>query len=139
MLGLSLIPSGKPDQEGVPVIIGSIQKPEVGQGVMPGDSISKINGIPVATMNFNGVVARIKNLQRPIIIHFIQLISGKVASATESPFGTIPAQYRNHLSGGVGAGGQPGQPPSPPQGFDGLNNTYDPHEHENIPRIFAEE
>ena len=77
-LGMSLIPSGRPEQEGVPVLVGAIQKPESGP-MASGDSISKINGVPVAGLNFNGVVTRIKVLPRPIIVHFIQVIGAQPA------------------------------------------------------------
>lgn len=73
-LGLSLLPVGKGEQP-TPAIIGSIQRPELCEGVLVGDSISKINGIPVAGGNFQSVITRIKNLPRPVLIHFIQLIS----------------------------------------------------------------
>jgi hypothetical protein len=53
-LGLSLIPSGRPETEGVPVLVGQIQNPSNAEVIYSGDSISKINGIPVAGWNFNG-------------------------------------------------------------------------------------
>mmetsp|Transcript_7603 Transcript_7603/g.8289 ORF Transcript_7603/g.8289 Transcript_7603/m.8289 type:complete len:458 (+) Transcript_7603:59-1432(+) len=77
-LGLTLVPAEKSqaDNVGVAVLVGSVQKPEVGS-ITPGDSISKINGVPIANLNFNGVINRVKILPRPIIIHFIQVIGGK--------------------------------------------------------------
>mmetsp|Transcript_20267 Transcript_20267/g.29048 ORF Transcript_20267/g.29048 Transcript_20267/m.29048 type:complete len:425 (-) Transcript_20267:892-2166(-) len=74
-LGMSLVPSTKPGDTSTPAIVGQVHKPDVCIGVMPGDTISKINGVAVTGCNFNGVVNRIRNLPRPLIIHFIQVIS----------------------------------------------------------------
>jgi hypothetical protein len=40
-----------------------------------GDAVSRINGVSVSELNFNGLVSRIQYLPRPIIIHFVQLVS----------------------------------------------------------------
>eukprot|EP01038_Epipyxis_sp_PR26KG_P010952 gene10952-14706_t len=72
-LGMSLLPCDRL-ADNTPAIVGVIQKPELCEGVLPGDTISKINGVQVAGTSFQGVVARIKMLPRPIIIHFIQVM-----------------------------------------------------------------
>lgn len=82
MLGLSLNSSDK-NPETTPAVVGSVQRADICQGVQAGDSISKVNGVPVAGMTFSGVVNRIKLLPRPIIIHFIQVIGG-ISSDTSS-------------------------------------------------------
>jgi hypothetical protein len=54
-LGMSLIPSDKNGEFGAaPALVGLIQKPEVCKGVLPGDTLSRINGVPLHGMTFNG-------------------------------------------------------------------------------------
>mmetsp|Transcript_17466 Transcript_17466/g.15749 ORF Transcript_17466/g.15749 Transcript_17466/m.15749 type:complete len:332 (+) Transcript_17466:25-1020(+) len=79
-LGLSLVAPEKQSIEN-PAIVGIIQKPELCPGLFSGDSITKINGLPVAGSTFTGVVNRIKTLPRPIIIHFVQVIATKSVSS----------------------------------------------------------
>jgi hypothetical protein len=71
--------------------VGSVLKPDVCTGVSPGDTISKINGMPVAGTNFQGIIARIKLLPRPIIIHFISVIGGAAGSLTDDATGAAAA------------------------------------------------
>ncbi len=52
-IGMSLLPSDRLG-DNTPAIVGLIQKPDICSGVLPGDSISKINGVAVAGSNFNG-------------------------------------------------------------------------------------
>eukprot|EP01036_Dinobryon_divergens_P025339 gene25339-33873_t len=85
-LGLSLVQSSRPGDTSTPAIVGQVHKPETCTGVMVGDSISKINGVPVTGFNFNGVVARIKTLPRPIIVHFIQIIGSSAGSPAKKTF-----------------------------------------------------
>lgn len=37
-----------------PCVVGMIQKPDVCKGVLPGDSVSRVNGVPLAGSTFNG-------------------------------------------------------------------------------------
>lgn len=89
------------DDYNTPVVVGSVLKPDVCTGVSPGDTISKINGMPVAGTNFQGIIARIKLLPRPIIIHFISVIGG-VGSLTDDATGvagrTSPAPSSSSAS-----------------------------------------
>lgn len=64
-----------------PVTVDAIQRPELCPGLDEGDSISKINGVPVAGLSFNGVVSRLKFLPRPMIVHFVRVL-GKEESAS---------------------------------------------------------
>lgn len=93
-IGMSLLPSERMG-DNTPAIVGLIQKADICKGVLPGDSISKINGVAVAGMNFNGVVSRIKALPRPLIIHFIQVIAGPGSAASVGPAASVSptAQY----------------------------------------------
>lgn len=123
-LGMSLVPGGgKPEVEGVAVLVGTIEKSDTASVVQTGDAISKINGIPVAGLNFNGenrpthsphplslsslpippspplfsgVVARIKLLPRPMIVHFIQVIGAKPSDPLHSPFRGVAATAANN-------------------------------------------
>ena len=53
-LGMSLLPTERQGEMGQsPCVVGMIQKPEVCTGVLPGDSLSRINGVPVSTYTFN--------------------------------------------------------------------------------------
>lgn len=52
-----------------------IQNPEIAPSLRVGDSVSKVNGVVVSEMNFNGIIARIRRLPRPMVMHFIQVIS----------------------------------------------------------------
>eukprot|EP01033_Poteriospumella_lacustris_P014762 gene14762-10558_t len=79
------------DDYNTPVVVGSVLKPDVCTGVSPGDTISKINGMPVAGTNFQGIIARIKLLPRPIIIHFISVIGGAAGSLTDDATGAATA------------------------------------------------
>jgi hypothetical protein len=83
------------DDYNTPVVVGSILKPDVCVGITPGDTISKINGVPVAGTNFQGIIARIKLLPRPILIHFISVIGG-VATATAATTATATATAAEH-------------------------------------------
>jgi hypothetical protein len=53
-LGLWLIPSVS-DSEGVPVLVGTVQSSSNIEGIYSGDSISKVYGVPVTGLNFNGI------------------------------------------------------------------------------------
>ena len=73
-------------------VVGSIQSGEHGHeqtataGLTVGDSVSKINGTHLADLNFNGTVARIRRLPRPVTVHFIQIMRGPAcASAAGHP------------------------------------------------------
>ena len=46
--------------------------------------MSRINGVSVSELNFTGLVSRIQYVQRPVIIHFVQLVSNRVNSSGES-------------------------------------------------------
>ena len=48
------------------------------RGVLPGDSISKINGVPVSSIGFNAIVNRLKFLPRPMVVHFVRVLSDRV-------------------------------------------------------------
>lgn len=75
-LGMTLLPT---DKVGTPCVVGSLQKPadaREGGCVQPGDVLSKINGLAVADSSYNGCVARIKQLPRPLMVHFIQVLPG---------------------------------------------------------------
>lgn len=50
---MSLLPCDRLG-DNTPATVGLVQKPDLCRGVLPGDSISKINGLPVAGMSFNG-------------------------------------------------------------------------------------
>lgn len=52
-LGMSLLPCEKAG-DNTPAIVGVLQKPELCEGVRPGDSISKINGVSVGGLAFSG-------------------------------------------------------------------------------------
>lgn len=73
-LGMSLIPPERLES-GTPAIVGIIQNPEQYPGLYTGDSLSKVNGIPVAGITFTAVTNRIKSLSRPLIIHFVQIVA----------------------------------------------------------------
>jgi hypothetical protein len=75
-LGLSLISPERPSVDN-PALVGIIHKPDLCPGLYSGDAITKINGLSVSGMTFNGVVSRIKALPRPIIIHFVQVIAAR--------------------------------------------------------------
>jgi hypothetical protein len=76
-LGMSLVTRDEPGtMSSTPAIVGQITRHDLCPGVYSGDTISKINGLPVSGMNIKGVSNRIKLLPRPIIIHFIQVIRG---------------------------------------------------------------
>ena len=62
-----------------PVSVDAIQRPELCVGVLPGDSISKINGVPVSTVGFSALVNRLKYLPRPMIVHFVRILNAPVA------------------------------------------------------------
>lgn len=57
-------------------VVGSVTKPEYCEEVAVGDAISKINGIPIAGYSFDGIIARVRALPRPVVVHFIQVIGG---------------------------------------------------------------
>lgn len=74
-LGLTLNPTQKP---GTPCVVGSVLKPvplQEGGTLGENDVLSKINGIPVSDQGFNNVVMRLKQLPRPLLVHFIQLLT----------------------------------------------------------------
>ena len=54
--------------------VGSIQRSDLSPGLRVGDSVSKINGQVIAELNFNGTIARIRRLPRPMVMHYIQVI-----------------------------------------------------------------
>ena len=56
-----------------PVCVDAVQRPELCVGVLPGDSISKINGVPVSSVSFNAIVNRLKFLPRPMVVHFVRI------------------------------------------------------------------
>ena len=71
--------------------VGSLQNPEQSPGLRVGDAVSKINGVVVADLNFNGTVARIRRLPRPCVVHFIQVIRpGGGVAAPATVFDEIP-------------------------------------------------
>jgi hypothetical protein len=81
-LGMTLQPATMgqlADDSNPPIVVGLIQKPELCEGVLVGDSLSKINGVPILGMQFNSVVHRIKSLPRPLIVHFIQVLGPRAA------------------------------------------------------------
>lgn len=132
-LGLSLLPRDRQGEPGSsPCVVGMIQKPELCQGVLPGDQLSRVNGVPLQGTTFAGesffvcvvcvvvcgvvylhdasqiiskfyfqsfnlrppifttsfyfifapaAVARIKTTPRPMIVHFIQVISSSATAA----------------------------------------------------------
>ena len=53
-LGMSLVQSSRPGDVSTPAVVGQVHKPDVCKGVLAGDTISKINGVPVTGFNFNG-------------------------------------------------------------------------------------
>lgn len=54
-LGMSLLPSERQGETGMsPCVVGLIQKPEVCTGVLPGDTLSRVNGVPLAGTSFQG-------------------------------------------------------------------------------------
>jgi hypothetical protein len=59
-----------------------------------GDAVSRINGVSVSELNFTGLVSRIQYVQRPVIIHFVQLVNNRVnssgKSALKTPYKIIP-------------------------------------------------
>lgn len=64
-----------------PVSVDDIQRSELCPGLKEGDSISKINGVPVAGLSFSGVVSRLKFLPRPMIVHFVRVLGKEDAAA----------------------------------------------------------
>lgn len=74
-LGLSLIPSHRPD---TPAVVGFVQNTELCPHLMAGDVVSKINGNPVATLTFQGVVQKIKTHPRPLVLHFVQYTDARI-------------------------------------------------------------
>lgn len=94
-LGLTLqrMQSGK---EGATV--GSLQRPELSPGLLVGDSVSKINGQVVADLNFNGCIARIRRLPRPMVVHYIQFLTRRPqvgGAKVEAGGGTEPTVFDN--------------------------------------------
>ena len=74
---------------GSPAVVGSVQDTETCPGLCSGDVISKLNGRTAGALSHSQLVNSIKQLRRPIIIHFVQAF-GDVArspapSATSSP------------------------------------------------------
>jgi hypothetical protein len=59
---------------GTPAVVGIIQRPESCPGLQAGDVISKINGKAIGNLGFAGVVNCIKQLNRPIVVHFVQAL-----------------------------------------------------------------
>ena len=54
-LGLSLLPTERQGEAGTsPCVVGMIQKPEVCKGVLPGDQLSRVNGVPLQGSTFAG-------------------------------------------------------------------------------------
>lgn len=54
-LGMSLLPTERQGDTGAsPCVVGLIQKPEVCTGVLPGDSLSRVNGMPLGGSSFKG-------------------------------------------------------------------------------------
>ena len=54
-LGMSLLPTERNGESGVtPCIVGLIQKHEVCKGVLPGDTISRVNGVTLNGYTFAG-------------------------------------------------------------------------------------
>jgi hypothetical protein len=81
-LGMTLLPT---DKVGTPCVVGNLQKradAREGGCVQPGDVLSKINGLAVADSSYNGCVARIKQLPRPLMVHFIQILPGNEEAQT---------------------------------------------------------
>ncbi len=82
--------------------MGIIQKPDQCVGIQPGDVISKINGKGIGNMGFAGVVNCIKQLKRPIVVHFVQALGGISISSTPTinatPGGTQFAQNDRYLN-----------------------------------------
>lgn len=60
-----------------PVCVDAVQRPELCVGVLPGDSISKINGVPVSTVGFNAIISRLKFLPRPMVVHFVRVLGDR--------------------------------------------------------------
>lgn len=65
------------------VVVGGISPPGPGAASTPaqspaslsvGDGVSKLNGLPLGEANFNGAVARIRGLPRPLVVHFITVL-----------------------------------------------------------------
>lgn len=74
---------------GSPAVVGSVQEPDLCPGLCSGDVISKLNGRAVGSLSHSQLVNSIKQLRRPIIIHFVQAFGevrpSPVPSATSSP------------------------------------------------------
>jgi hypothetical protein len=82
------------------VCVEAVQKPELCPGVAPGDSISKINGVPVAGLSFGGVINRLKFLPRPMIVHFVRILDNDGPSPSPSTGGGNSNGNGNGNSGG---------------------------------------
>ena len=88
-----------------PVCVDAVQRPELCVGVLPGDSISKINGVPVSSVSFNAIVNRLKFLPRPMVVHFVRVLSDKVEGPSaegsngekQDPTEDMPANCRLSL------------------------------------------
>lgn len=77
---------------GTPAVVGIIQRPESCPGLQAGDVISKINGKAIGNLGFAGVVNCIKQLNRPIVIHFVQALGDM--SLVTMPTGTTSSSSR---------------------------------------------
>jgi hypothetical protein len=85
-LGLSLLPQGSQTSfNTTPCIVNKVQNSDICPGIFTGNAISKINGVSVAGSNFKEIVARLKTLPRPTIIHFIQVTSISTSKSIDDP------------------------------------------------------
>jgi hypothetical protein len=93
-----------------PVCVEAVQKPELCPGVVPGDSISKINGVPVAGLSFGGVINRLKFLPRPMIVHFVRILDndGPPPSHSNSSSSSNSSSNNNGNSNGNSNGNRGG-------------------------------
>lgn len=68
-----------------PCIVNKVQNSDLCPGIYSGNAISKINGVSVSGSTFTEIVARIKSLPRPTIIHFIQVTSISKSKSIDQP------------------------------------------------------
>jgi hypothetical protein len=78
--------------------VGEITDPDKSGGVVqPGHAISRLNGVSIAGFSFNGVIAMIQQLPRPVIVHFIQPIIG-MGSEQAGEFASASVSIRSFKS-----------------------------------------
>jgi len=87
-LGIVLAPSASPASTGFSVMVQNCQDDVANHGLLIGDFISKINGQNVSNTEILKVTDYIRQLPRPIVIHFVQFLSesGRRASINQILF-----------------------------------------------------